>query len=219
MPISDYANAFFFARRNRVTHNTLLSRNPTVFVFSESNRRSVAANDARCSPQLVSISRHCDFNDTTRRKSKIAGRKITGGKNKKPGMAGLPHEFFSISLFRELCDLMGQPRNLSAGIVLVNDVALRCLHQFRLGARHRLEGRITVAALDRFLDGSHRTTHLGPARLIDDSTAGDLSRGLPGGSGIGHILKILRQYPTANRARAMRRNALIDADMFSNLLS
>ena len=117
-------------------------------------------------------------------------------------MAGLLPNFFSISLFRELCDLMRQPRNLSAGIVLVNDVALRRLHQFRLSTRHRLEGPITVAALDRFLDGSHRTTHLGPARLIDDSTAGDLSRGLPGGSGVGHILKILRQYPIANRARA-----------------
>jgi hypothetical protein len=173
----------------------------------------VARRNLRQSPVIVTL--------TTRRveNPKLLAAKLRAAKNKKPGMAGLLHEFFSLSLFRELCDLMGQPRNLSAGIVLVNDVALRCLHQFRLGARHRLEGRITVAALNRFLDGSHRTTHLGPARLIDDSTAGDLSRGLPGGSGIGHILKILRQYPTANRARAMRRNALIDADMFSNLLS
>jgi hypothetical protein len=101
MPISDYANAFFFARRNRVTHNTLLCRNAIVFCFSESNRRSIAANDARYSPQLAPISRHCVFNDTTRRKiRKLLAAKVTGvKKNKKPGMAGLLPSLFRSTYF------------------------------------------------------------------------------------------------------------------------
>jgi hypothetical protein len=115
-------------------------------------------------------------------------------------MAGLFRNFFSISLFRQFCDLMRKSRNLSAGIVLVNDVALRCLHQFWLGARHRLERCITVATLDCFLDGPYRAAHLGPARFIDDGAAGNLARRLLGGGGIGHILK----YPSTvtDRGRA-----------------
>ena len=44
--------------------------------------------------------------------------------------AGLFDEYFfrSVILFRELGDLMREPRDLSAGIVLVDDVALGGLH-------------------------------------------------------------------------------------------
>ena len=58
----------------------------------------------------------------------------------------------SIGLFRELCDLMREPRDLSARIVLVDDVALRSLHELRLRTRHRRQRRIAVAALDRLFD-------------------------------------------------------------------
>jgi hypothetical protein len=119
-------------------------------------------------------------------------------KKKKPGVAGLFDEcLFRSVLFRELCDLMREPRNLSARIVLVNDVALRCLHQFRFRARHRLQRRIAVAALDRFFDGANRAAHLGATRLVDDGAAGNLAGRLFGGSCIGHVLK----YPAAVTGR------------------
>ena len=88
---------------------------------------------------------------------------------------------------------MREPRNLPARIVLVNDVALRCLHQFGLRLRHRLQRRVAVAALDRFFDGADRAAQLGPARLVDDGAAGNLAGRLLGGSRIGHLLK----YPSA----------------------
>ncbi len=75
----------------------------------------------------------------------------------------------------------------------MDDAALRRLHQFRLGARHRLQRRVAVAALDRFLDGADRAAELGPARLVDDGAAGNLAGRLFGGSRIGHLLK----YPSA----------------------
>jgi len=92
---------------------------------------------------------------------------------------------------------MREPRDLSARIVLVNDVSLRCLHQFRLRARHCLQRRIAVAALDRLFDNANRAAHLGAARLVDDGAAGNLARRLLGGSSIGHVLK----YPSAVTGR------------------
>src|SRR6266850_8551661 len=99
---------------------------------------------------------------------------------------------FSISSSRQLGDLMRQPRDLSACIVLVNDIALRCLHEFRLGARHCLQRRIAVAALDRLFHSADRAAHLGTARLVDNGAAGNLARRLLGGTSIGHALK----YPS-----------------------
>src|ERR1700744_3899660 len=95
-------------------------------------------------------------------------------------------------LLGELGDLVGKARDLPARVVLVNDVALRCLHQFRLGAGERLQRRFAVGALDRFLDGADRATHLGAARLVDDGATSDLACRLLGGSRIGHGLKFLR---------------------------
>src|SRR6202048_4994857 len=92
---------------------------------------------------------------------------------------------------------MCETRNLSARIVLVNDVALRRLHQLRLSARHRLLRRSAIAALDRLFDDADRTAHLGAARLVDDGAAGNLARRLLGGSRIGHILK----YPSRSEER------------------
>jgi hypothetical protein len=92
---------------------------------------------------------------------------------------------------------MREPRYLSAGIILMNDIALRCLHQFRLSARHRLQCCSAVAALDRLFDDTDRAAHLGAARLVDDGAAGNLAGRLLGGTGIGHLLK----YPSAVSGR------------------
>src|ERR1700679_983080 len=94
---------------------------------------------------------------------------------------------------------MREPRNLSARIVLVNDVALRCLHQFRFRARHGLYRCIAVAGLDRFLDNANRAAHLGATRLVDNGAAGNLARRLFGGTCIGHGLN----YPSAVTDRDM----------------
>lgn len=94
----------------------------------------------------------------------------------------------AISL-RELGDLRGEPRDFAAGVVLVDDVALRGTHQSGLGIRHRLQGSGAVAGLDGFLDGADGTAHLGAARLVDGGAAGDLARRFLGGSGVGHGLK------------------------------
>src|SRR3989442_1356132 len=128
------------------------------------------------------------------------GNRATGKRFKKekgPDAAGpLTNDFFSqltlqsahpsvrspFSSLGELGDLMREPRNLPARVVLVNDVALRCLHQFGLRLRHRLQRRVAVAALDRFFDGADRTAQLGPARLVDDGAAGNLAGRLLGGS-------------------------------------
>jgi hypothetical protein len=101
----------------------------------------------------------------------------------------------------------------------VNDVALRCLHQFGLRMRHCLQSCIAVAALDGFFDGADRATHLGAARLVDDGAAGNLAGRLFGGSGIGHVLN----YPSADIAlvvgleRAGRSNCVIDAGCISKV--
>src|SRR6267154_1043062 len=87
---------------------------------------------------------------------------------------------------------MREPRDLSARIVLVDDVALRGLHQFRFRARHRLQRRLAVAAFDRLFDDANRAAHLGTTGLVDNGAAGNLARRLLGGGGIGHAFK----YPS-----------------------
>jgi hypothetical protein len=97
--------------------------------------------------------------------------------------------FLLISSLRKLGDLMREPRYLSARIVLVNDVALRCLHELRFCVRHCLQRCSTVAALDRLFDSANCAAHLGAARLVDNRAAGNLARRLLGGRSIGHGLK------------------------------
>src|ERR1700730_15200973 len=92
---------------------------------------------------------------------------------------------------------MREPRDLSARIVLVNDVALRCLHQFRLRERLWLQCRAAVPALDPLFETADTAAHLGAARLVDNGAAGNLARRLLGGSSIGHVLK----YPSAVTGR------------------
>jgi hypothetical protein len=104
----------------------------------------------------------------------------------------LTNIFFD-QLFRELCDLMRKPRDLSAGIVLMDDVALGGLHELRFRARHRLQRRIAVAALDRLFDNADGAAHLGATRLVDNGAAGNLARRLLGRGGVGHASNILRQ--------------------------
>ena len=124
-------------------------------------------------------------------------------KNKSPAEPGSRGLLLIDGLFRELRDLMREPRNLSACIVLVNDLALRRPHEFRLGARHRLQGCITIAALDPLFDGSHGAAHLGAAGFVDDGAAGNLARRLLGGSRIGHFLNRPSTVPIAGgRERA-----------------
>src|SRR4030095_14925196 len=98
---------------------------------------------------------------------------------------------------------MRQPRNLAARIVLVNDAALRSLHQFRFRDRKSLQRRFAVAALDRFLDSADGAAHLGAARFVDDGAAGDLARRLLGRSGIGHALKFPSAAILSRMARLM----------------
>src|SRR5260221_6987469 len=102
-------------------------------------------------------------------------------------MPGLLTGIFSISSFRELCDLMREPRDLSARIVFVDDVALRRLHQFRFRTCHCLQRRFAVAALDRLFDNADCAAHLGTARLVDNGAAGNLSRRLLCGGSIWHV--------------------------------
>jgi len=113
-----------------------------------------------------------------------------------------------------------QAGHLPARIVPVNDVALRGLHQFRFRALHRFQRGIAIAALDRFLDGADRATHLGATRLVDDGAAGNLAGRLLGGSGIGHVLN----YPSAVIARVVgleragRSNCVIAGCRFQGVL-
>ena len=114
---------------------------------------------------------------------------------------------------------MREPRDLSARIVLVDDVALRGLHEFRFRTRHRLQRRIAVAALDRLFDNANRAAHLGTAGLVDNGAAGNLARRLLGGSRIGHVLK----YPSAVTVAAGRAwtrrlfSRVIDAGVFPGI--
>lgn len=118
-------------------------------------------------------------------------------KQKSPALPGsLMNIFFvqftwSFSSLRELGDLMRKSRDLSARIVLVNDLALCRAHQLRLGVSHCLQRRITIAALDRFFDVTDGATHLRAARLIDDGAASNLARRFLGRGRIRHALKFL----------------------------
>ena len=124
----------------------------------------------------------------------VAIRSADARSKKSPAMPGFSlTDNFPIDSFCELGDLMREARDLAARVVLVNDVALRCLHQFWFRTGHGLERRSTVAACDGFLDEADRSAHLGAARFVDDGAAGNLARRLLGGSGIGHGLNFLRQ--------------------------
>src|SRR5437899_6715445 len=104
----------------------------------------------------------------------------------------------------------------------MDDVVLRRLDQLRLGALHRRDCRLAVAGLDRFLDGTHRGAQLGPTRLVDDGTAGNLAGRLLGGSRIGHLFK----YPSTGTDRGwtglaspgapISQSTLICVPVFSN---
>ena|SRR5689334_5038413 len=94
-----------------------------------------------------------------------------------------------MDLLSELGDLLRKSRDLAARVVLMNDVKLRGAHQLRFGARHRLQRRITVAALDRVFNATDGAAHLGATRLVDRGATDDLARRLLGRGGVGHGLK------------------------------
>jgi len=77
----------------------------------------------------------CVGQDTARENSRVKKFRDKDKSPARPGSHGPP---LVDRLFRELRDLMRQPRDLPACIVLVNDLALRRSHELRLGARHRL---------------------------------------------------------------------------------
>src|ERR1019366_5824765 len=204
MPISDYASAFFFARRNRVTLQDIRTEPHD----RDCNFKSVAARSGdqyrrglkSSQPEVIAVVEASGSRLAASRQeqcvmaqglAEVGGARCNKHQKKKPGAAGLLTKYFSASLFRELCDLMREPRDLPARIVLVNDIALGCLHQLRLGARHRFQRGIAVAALDRLFDDADRAAHLGAARLVDDGAAGNLACRLLGGSRIGHVSNIL----------------------------
>src|ERR1700688_5151441 len=66
----------------------------------------------------------------------------------------------------ELGDPMGKARNFAAGVVLVNDAALRRTHDDRFGLLESQQCRIAVAAGDRFLDFADRFAQQRTARLV-----------------------------------------------------
>lgn len=92
---------------------------------------------------------------------------------------------------------MREPRYFSAGAIPVNDVSLRGLHQFWLGARQRFPGGVAIPALDRFFNAADRAAHLGASCLVDHAAAGNLSCRLLGGTGIGHLLDYPSTGPVA----------------------
>lgn len=91
-------------------------------------------------------------------------------------------------LLRQLGDPVREPRDFAAGGVLVNDVALRGLHQLGLGSRHRLDGSVAVTLGERLFDHADRAAHLGAPRFVDEGAAGNLACRLLGGGRIGHAL-------------------------------
>src|SRR5580704_9521636 len=90
------------------------------------------------------------------------------------------------SLFAELGNAVGEPRNFPAGGVAMDDAGSRGTDERRLGFGHGGDGRGAVAGCDRLLDFAHGTAHAGTPRLIDHGAAGNLASGLLGGFCISH---------------------------------
>src|SRR5450432_1229299 len=200
MPISDYASAFFFARRKRVTLSGLgtpVARSRLLFQkparsITGINIVAVIAGFVNPSSYILQKNLRRNPGQSEFREAETGSAEADETEEARRCRASLTN-ISLISSFRELCDLMGEPRDLSARIVLVDDVALRGLHEFRFRTRHRLQRRIAVAALDRLFDNADRAAHLGATRLVDNGAAGNLARRLLGGGGIGHAFK----YPSA----------------------
>jgi len=81
---------------------------------------------------------------------------------------------------------MREPRDFSAGVVLVHDASLRGPHDDWLRFLEGRQGRLAIAALNRFLDLAHRISQHRASCLIDFGSARDHSGGFTGGLGIGH---------------------------------
>src|ERR1700730_7876588 len=90
------------------------------------------------------------------------------------------------SLFAELGNAVGEPRDFPAGGIAMDDAGARGSDESRLGFSHGGGGRGAVAGRDRLLDFAHGTAHTGAPRLVDHGAAGDLTGGFLGGLGISH---------------------------------
>src|SRR5580692_8925925 len=79
------------------------------------------------------------------------------------------------SLFAELGNAVGEPRDFPAGGIAMDDALARGTHECRLGFSHGGGCRGAVAGRNRLLDLPHGTAHAGAPRLIDHGAAGDLT--------------------------------------------
>src|SRR5690349_19291875 len=83
-------------------------------------------------------------------------------------------------------DTMCEPRDLTLRRVAVHDVLLRGANDHRLGFRHRRVSARAIAGADRLFNFAHRGPQARAPRLVDDSAAHGLARGLFGRLRIGH---------------------------------
>ena len=199
MPISDYANAFFFARRNRVTLWVLERDHAIAVAFSKTSAINSRHQHRRGYHGLHKPAfLHKAVFDRQKMARKNSAHEIGraiwrhAAQRKKPATRRA-RTYFSIYFISRAWRFDAPSRETFGRHCLVNDVALRCLHQFRFRAHHRLQCCIAVTALDRFFDCANRAAHLGATRLVDDGAAGDLARRLLGRGGVGHASNILRQ--------------------------
>src|SRR5262249_17808499 len=86
----------------------------------------------------------------------------------------------SPTLLAEFGNAMGETRNFSAGIALVNDAALPCAHDSGLSRLECRERRIAIAALDRLFDLAHRIPQERTATFVHFGAARDHARGFAG---------------------------------------
>jgi hypothetical protein len=89
-------------------------------------------------------------------------------------------------LFAKRGNAVRKPRHFPLRRVAMNDVPLRRTNDYRLGFRHRRLRSRAVAGSDRLFNLAHRVPQARTSRLIDNSAAHGLARGLFGRLRIGH---------------------------------
>src|SRR6476659_2295721 len=119
MLISGYASAFFFARRNRVTRSAFGCSRKPLLQFQKRARPMAGINFHIRHHEI--LGRPPYTGPAKSGCARISCNATCGDKKKSPALPGLLTNI-SIGSFRQLGDLMREPRYLSAGIVLVNDV-------------------------------------------------------------------------------------------------
>ena len=142
------------------------------------------------------ISRRGDDDSATHRRARVKFTHAIRSRlsqNAKRKLLLLPRARTAVIIFyllAKLGDALAQPRHFTAGIVLVNDTALRCTRDHRLCVLEGSQCRVAVAAGYCFLDLADRIAQQRPPRLVDLGTERDLARGFAGGRRIGHSLSL-----------------------------